>query len=794
MNILLSWLKEYIDINETPEKIADALAMAGIEVEAIQQPGKNLKNIVTGKIVAKNAHPNAEKLSLCELDVGKPEHLQIVCGAQNHKAGDIVPVALIGATLPNGMEIRKAKLRGVESSGMLCSKQELGLGEDHSGLYILPAETKIGENIVTVLGLDEVILEIAITPNRGDALSHLGIARELSAIFNIPLHRNALAEPGGEADVVTRTSVTNQAPELCPRYGARVIEGVRVTESPKWLKDRLEKIGLRTINNIVDITNYVMMDIGHPMHAFDLDLLDEQRIVVRPAAQGEAFTALDKEPRKLDASMLVIADAKKPVALAGVMGGLDSSVSEKTTRVLLEAAYFDPTCVRKTAKTLGMMSDSSYRFERGTNVDNIPIALNLATKLILETAGGTALKGIIDSHPNPQPLRRIMVRSRRVSQLLGIELKPHQIETILCRLKIEVTKEGADFWVGVPPYRHDIEQEVDIIEEIARIYGYQNIPTTLPAITSVVQLPTSIQTAEKKVQDFLIGAGFHQIISYSFIPLSTPQAFLEGMPLSLKNPLSEEQGILRTGLLPGLVEALRHNFQVDEFDLKFFEIGRIFHRASGDTCQEQDRLSIGISGRANPTDWRRNADEYDLFVLKGLITSVARLCGQKLVFKPGSREALHPSLQLEIKCGTHHLGYLGKLHPRFLDNKKFPQNVLVAEIDLGLLAVQPQPTVKMKAIPEFPAMRRDLALEVPLNVTHEELLTFFREKGGTFLEKCSLFDVYQGKGIEPNHRSMAFNFVFRSVERTLTDPEVQPIMDTFISGAERHFQAKLRSR
>jgi phenylalanyl-tRNA synthetase beta chain len=792
MKILLSWLREYIDIQETPESIADALLMAGIEVEAIHQPGRQIRQVVAGRILQAASHPNADKLTVCEVDVGKPEPLTIVCGAPNARTAGIVPVALIGAQLPSGMEIRRAKIRGVESFGMMCSAQELGLSDDHSGLYPLPEDTKPGSDVVPILNLDDVVFEISITPNRGDALSHLGIARELSAIFNLPIHRNALDTDDGGESIQGITSVTIEEPQLCPRYGARVVEGVKIGPSPKWLKDRLERIGIRTINNVVDVTNYVMLDIGHPMHAFDFDRLAGRRIVVRQAKAGEPFISLDGIERRLNPPMLVIADAEKPAALGGVMGGRDSEVTNQTVNILLEAASFDPTGIRKTAKVLTMASESSYRFERGTNIDNVPIALNLAVRLILETAGGTARKGVVDAYPAPEPLRRILLRPRRASQLIGVELKAPQIETILLRLKLEVTREGENLWVGIPPYRHDLETETDLIEETARIYGYANIPTTLPAISSVIRPPAPLQTMEQRFLAHLVSLGFNQIITYSFIPNSTSELLQEGIPLRLQNPLSEEQGILRTSLIPGMFDALRRNILEDEFDLRLFEIGRIYQRGAGDLPRESVRLGIGVVGRENPSSWRHNSERFDLFTLKGVISSLAKLRGFELNFQPGNRQAFHPVHQWEVHCNGHLLGHLGRIHPKLIDNKKIPEDLLLAELDLEILAEQKVPVPRMKPIPAFPAIRRDLALEVPVKVTQEEILIIIRKEGGQLLEHSRVFDVYQGKGVEPGHRSLAWELTFRSPERTLTDEEIQPIMNAIVEQATAKFQTRLR--
>ncbi|MBF0544111.1 MAG: phenylalanine--tRNA ligase subunit beta [Candidatus Riflebacteria bacterium] len=793
MKLLLSWLRDYIDLKIAPEKISDALNMAGIEVEEMTNPGLEIKGVVTGKILAKAPHPHASKLSICDVDVGKTQMLTIVCGANNMKPGDIVPVAQIGATLPGGIEIRQAEIRGIQSFGMMCSKKELGISTDHSGLYILPPDTPIGKDVVDYLSLNDTIFEISITPNRGDALSHLGLARELSAIFNLPLHRDALDNPQGEGDITKITSVTNDTPNLCHRYGARVIKNVKIGPSPRWLQDRLEKIGIRPINNIVDVTNFVMMDIGHPLHAFDFDKLDGNQIVVRTAHPDEKFKTLDDADteRKLDPTMLVIADKTKAVALAGVMGGKNSEVNQQTTTVLLEAAWFDPICVRKTAKTLGMMSESSYRFERGTNIENIPIALNLAARMILETAGGTLLNGIIDNYPTPFQIKKILVRPRRVCQILGVEMKPAQIETILHRLKMEVQREGESILVGVPPFRHDIEQEADLIEEIARLFGYDNLPTTLSSIPSVPQPMSRINKLQEQITEHLVSLGFYQILTYSFTPNTVPHEFQEGLPLMLKNPLSEEHGALRTNLVWGMFDAIKKNIMNDEYDITFFEMGRVFQR-SGENIHEPDRLSIGICGRTNPRDWKKNSEQADLFHIKGVIESIGKLSGFSLEFRPSNRSFLHPAKQMEVRLKGQFAGYFGQIHPTFLDNKKMPPNILLAELDLSTISALSPEITKMKPVPDFPPIRRDLAFVLPTTTKFEEILGIINTEGKGILEYCNLFDLYQGKGIPEGCKSLAFSLSFRSLEKTLTDEEVNPRIEAIIKKVESQFQGKLR--
>lgn len=792
MKVLLSWLKDYIDINETPEKIADALNMAGLEVEEIIQPGKDLNHVVVGKILSKDPHPDAEKLSLCTVDVSRGQPLQIVCGASNMKPGDKVPVAMLGARLPSGFEISKAKIRGVESFGMMCSKKELGISEEHGGLYILDQNAAIGEDIVKSLNLDEVIFEISVTPNRGDALSHLGIARELSAIFNLPLHRDPLGDEDGEGNINEQISVEIVDAELCPRYGARIVHGVKVGPSPDWLKERLEKAGIRSINNVVDVTNYIMFDIGHPMHAFDLSRIAGNRIVVRPAHKDEKIVALDNIERQLDNSMLVIADAEKPVAIAGVMGGTHSSVNDGTTSVLLEAAFFHPTTVRKTAKRLGMMSDSSYRFERGTNIDNVRIALNEAVRLLKQIADGKPVKGIYDAYPKQEILRQIRVRTRRVNRVIGINLTPAQIETFLLRLKIDARRDGEDMIVNVPPYRHDLEIEADIIEEVARMFGYNNIPETLPAITSVLQLPTRLQKLESRLRDHMVSCGFNEIMTYAFIPGSIDESFKEKKPLLLQNPISEDLSAMRTTTKWGMYDALKRNVLNDEFNLKLFEVGKVFHPAAGGLSEEHTRLCLGFSGSVNPQDWRRSGETFDLFTVKGIVQNIADLFKVKVRFAPGSCSVFHPAMQMEISIGKVAVGEFGQIHPNFIDNKKMPKCMYIVEIDLGKMAAAIEGAERMKQIPDLPAIRRDLALLSPVTVAHRDIMKILTGEGKNLLEDCYLFDVYQGKGIQEGHRSMAYALTFRDLKKTLTDEEIQPLVSKMVSRLEAELTVRLR--
>ncbi len=792
MKVLLSWLKDYIDINETPEKIAEALTMTGLEVEEIIQPGKNIKGVVVGKVLTKDAHPNSDHLSLCKVDIGKGEPLQIVCGAQNHKAGDVVPVAVLGAKLPSGFEITEAKIRGIDSYGMMCSKRELGLSEDHSGLYILPPDLPLGEDIVKALKLDEVIFEISITANRGDALSHLGIARELSAIFNLPLKREPLCDDSGDDNISDLIKIDINNTELCPRYGARLVRNVKVGPSPDWMKERLENVGVRSINNIVDITNYIMLDIGHPMHAFDYDKLAGKHIIVRNAKANEKMKTLDDAERTLEENMLVISDEEKAVAIAGVMGGLDTSVTESTTNVLFEAASFDTVTVRRTSKKLALQSDSSYRFERGTNIDNVPIALNAAVNYAKELANAQPVRGICDVYPKPEILRQIKVRTKRLNKLVGINLTTAQIETYLLRFKFETRREGEDLVVSVPPYRHDITQEADVIEEVARLYGYNNIPETLPAVASNLQLPTALQKLEKRLKDHLVSNGFSELITYSFIPANIDGCFHEKKPLMLKNALSEEMKAMRTSLKWNMFDAIRRNVLNDEFNLKFFEIGKVFHTSVAGMSEEHTRLSVGFCGAQNSHDWHDSKKEFDLFTIKGFVQGLADLVKAKIRFAPSLNSIFHPTMQMDILLGKNPIGSFGQIHPNLLDNKKLPKSIFLVEIDLDKLAECLETTPRMKAIPEFPAIRRDLALLAPVTVAHRDIQKILVAEGGNLLEDCHLFDVYQGKGIQEGFRSLAYALSFRDPKKTLTDNEVQPLVDKMVAKLDKTYQIKLR--
>ena len=591
MNVTLNWLKAYIDFEFSPSELADRLTMLGIEVESIKHLGAELGGVVVGSVISIRPHPNADKLVLCQVDTGGTDTLQIVCGAPNAREGMLAPVATIGATLPIGLTIKRAKLRGETSEGMLCSEKELGFSDDAAGLMELPTDIPVGTPLSEALGLDDVVFELEITPNRPDCLSLIGVAREIRAETGNPLKLPTVDLRESNISVRDLTSVTIDAPYLCPRYAARVIQGVKVGESPAWLQQRLASVGIGVINNIVDITNFVLMEYGQPLHAFDYHKLTENRIVVRRAMKGEHLTTLDEAERELTSDMLVIADAERPVALAGIMGGYDSEITETTCDVLLESAYFNPSSVRATAKALGISTEASYRFERGADPGAVLAALDRAAQLIAELAGGTVCEGVVDVYPGSppvtgkggqQPLTEVQLRPERVNFVLGTTLEPSEMVQILNRLGFDVDATGEVYHVTVPTFRVDVTREIDLIEEIARVHGYDNIPTTLPKGDIPVPAPNPKTEVRRRIKHFLLAAGMMEAVNYSFCdPNCFDKIRLKAddplrNTLQLRNPLSPEMSVLRTTLLPGLLENAQSNKNHQVSDIALFEISNVF--------------------------------------------------------------------------------------------------------------------------------------------------------------------------------------------------------------------------
>jgi phenylalanyl-tRNA synthetase beta chain len=738
MKFTYNWLKQYVDFAWSPEELAERLTFAGVEVEDVVTIGGGvIQQVVVCQILSSEKHPNADRLSVCRVNDGQGER-QIVCGAKNYKVGDKVPLARPGVTLPNGMTIKEAKLRGVESQGMLCSAEELGLPKAEDGLLILPAETTVGISLSDALCGTDTVFDIEVTPNRPDWLSVIGIAREVSALTGNALKLPEITVPESGEPVGKLTSVTVEAADLCPRYTARVIQGVKIGPSPAWLKQILEKVGLRSVNNVVDATNYVLLECGHPLHAFDYKLLAEQRIVVRRANKGEQFVAIDGTQHELTPDMLVIADAKKAVALAGVMGGKESEINVQTTDVLLESAWFLPSSIRKTSKQCGLSSDSSYRFERGADIGQVIWASNRAAQLIQQLAGGQIARGIVDTLAKPIEKRRVRCRYAQVNRLLGIEVPAETVKKIFTGLSLAlVSSDAQSCEVEVPTFRVDLEREVDLIEEVCRIHGVEKIPARMQPATAAVSNFDAQWNARARVRLTLTALGFHEAQNQT----------LGGQgDLKLQNPLSTDQQALRASLVPGLLANLRTNVSRHQYDVRLFEIGRVF-AANG---KESLRLALAATGRREPQSWETSVrdSKLDYYDVKGALE------------------------ELEEKLGVSVTAEIKQISPAQAKKLDLRDAVYVAETELDLLLAVEEGERTFRELPKFPAVVRDMALIVEESLQHGDVVAAIAKNPNKFLERVELFDIYRGSSIPTGKKSMAYSLTFRAPDRTLTDAEI----------------------
>ena len=797
MNVTLNWLKDYIDFEFSPSELADRLTMLGIEVEAIKELGTGLEGVVVGKVSAVGPHPNADKLVLCQVDVGEPEELQIVCGAPNVRVGMLAPVATIGATLPIGLTIKSAKLRGEVSQGMLCSEKELGFSEEAAGLMELPTGVSVGSSLVAALGLDDVMFELEITPNRPECLSLIGVAREIRAETGNPLKVPDTGLKESETDIQDLTSVTIDAPDLCPRYAARVIQGVKVGESPAWLRQRLESVGIGVINNIVDVTNFVLMEYGQPLHAFDYHKLAENRIVVRRAAAGEQLATLDEVDRELTADMLVIADAERPIALAGVMGGYDSEITETTCDVLLESAYFSPSSIRATAKALGMSTEASYRFERGADPGVVLTALDRAAELIAELAGGAVCKGIVDVYPGEQPLTEIKLRPDRVNFVLGTEIEKSEMAQILMRLGFDIQAFESAYQITVPTFRSDITREIDLIEEIARVYGYDNIPTALPKGDIPVPAPNPKVEVRKRIKRFLLAAGMMEAVNYSF---SDPNCFEKiRLPsdsplretLRLQNPLSPEMSILRTTLIPGLLENTQHNRNHQINAISLFEIGGVFVRDGNQ--KEPERVAGVLAGQIGDGVYGNLYRDPDFFDIKGLVEGMLEVCGvTEYTLQKTDVPTFHPGRNAVVLLGETQVGTFGEAHPEVLENYDLPYKAYLFDFDLEALVSATVFSRRFEPISIYPKVERDLAIVVDKAVLSDIPIELIYTTGGEWVESVRLFDVYEGEQVPEGKKSLAYTIVYHSDAETLTDKAVNALHERVVEHLHQELGAELR--
>ena len=797
MNVTLNWLKAYIDFEFSPNELADRLTMLGVEVESVKHLGADLEGVVVGSVASIRPHPNADKLVLCQVDTGGAEELQIVCGAPNVREGMLAPVATIGATLPVGLTIKRAKLRGETSEGMLCSEKELGLSDAAAGLMELPTDIPLGTPLSEALGLDDVVFELEITPNRPDCLSLIGIAREIRAEIGNPLKPPTVDLTESDIDAQELTSVTIDAPDLCPRYAARVIQGVKVAESPAWLQQRLASVGIGVINNIVDVTNFVLMEYGQPLHAFDYHKLTENRIVVRRAREGEHITTLDEVERELTPDMLVIADAEQPVALAGIMGGYDSEITEATCDVLLESAYFNPSSVRATAKALGISTEASYRFERGADPGVVLAALDRASQLIAELAGGTICEGVVDVYPGQQPLTEIQLRPERVNFVLGTTLEASEMVQILNRLGFDVDATGGIYHVTVPTFRADITREIDLIEEIARVHGYDNIPTTLPKGDIPVPSQDPKTEIRKRIKHFLLAAGMMEAVNYSFCDPNcfdkirlNPDDPLRNT-LRLQNPLSPEMSVLRTTLTPGLLANAQHNrnHQIDTIAL--FEIGGVFVHDGEE--KEPERVAGVLAGQIGEGVYSDPYRPPDFFDIKGLVEEMLEVCGVvDWTLQKTDTPTFHPGRNAEVLLGDKRIGVFGEVHPEVLENYDLPYKAYLFEFDLEGLTDAATFAKRFEPISVYPKVARDLAIVVDKEILSDMPTALIYTTGGDSVDSVRLFDVYEGEQVPKGKKSLAYTITYHSATETLTDKAVNALHDEVVKGLNRELGAELR--
>ncbi|MDD2273403.1 MAG: phenylalanine--tRNA ligase subunit beta [Desulfuromonadaceae bacterium] len=802
MNVTYNWLKEFVDFDATPDELAALLTMLGLEVESMAKLGAGLDDVVVALVEEKRQHPNADKLSLCRVNNGT-EVVDVVCGAQNFNQGDTVALAQIGAVLPGDFKIKKSKIRGEESFGMLCSEKELGLAEESAGIMVLqPSVAPLGTPVFAALGRKDTIFEIGLTPNRSDCLSVVGIARDIAAKLDLKIKHphSTLVEGSEKVDSIIGVTVENT--ELCPRYAARYISGCKIAPSPEWLVKRLGDIGIRSINNVVDVTNLIMMELGQPLHAFDCQQLAGNRIVVRTAEDGELFTTLDNQQRVLNSADLVVCDAERPVALAGVMGGLNSEIESTTTSILLESAFFKPSAIRKTSKRLGLHTESSHRFERGIDIDGVGRALDRAASLIVELAGGVLANGSIDVYPGKSERTAIAFRPEKANELIGINLERAVILDILTRLECHITNCADGSVAVIPPhYRIDIEREIDLIEEIARLNGYDKIPATMPIARVVSDRPSRHQETERRVRDLLVNNGMTEIINFSFTAPDAAGKLLlseddpRHIAIKLANPLVDEQSVMRTTLLPGLLETTARNMNFRSLDLKLFEMRRVYFPGDGEDMPREPLCIVGaITGSRDGDGWSRPNEAVDFFDAKGIVETVldALDVGGVSWVTENTEPYFHPGKSCRVFSGREQIGSVGELHPLVQKNFEIEKPVFCFELNFEKL-VQLSKTKKTILAPsKFPDSSRDIAMLIPEELAAVKIVECIRMEKSKEIEHVQIFDVYRGKGVPDGYKSVAVRIRYRSFERTLAEEEISALHKKIVTSLTDKLQVTVR--
>lgn len=797
MKVLHQWLKEFVAFDGSPQDAADLLAKLGFEIAGVTEYGGRLNGVITAFVKEAGKHPNADRLSLCQVDTGRGL-FQVVCGAPNVRVGQKVALAQVGATLPNGDVLKAAKIRGVESQGMICSASELGLEEKFDGILVLPESTPVGVDVRPLLGLDDALIELEVTPNRRDVLGVLGVARELAAGAGLPLR---LPEPRvRELELGTiQLSVLNEAPAWCPRYIARLMKGVKVQDSPDWMARRLLRCGVRPINNLVDITNYVMLELGQPMHAFDAARLEGAQVRIRPAREGETLLTLDGKTAALKMGMPVIADAARPIALAGIMGGQESAISESTQDIVLESAAFHGGLVRRTSKALGIRSESSYRFERGSDLEMAAFASRRAAQLVQELAGGLGYKPIEASAPLPSP-GVIKLRTDRMRQFLGADVRDAQAAELLRRLGFVIQSGTSQLSVTVPSWRLDIQQEADVIEEVARLYGYDQIPSRLPSVHSTTVQEDPHWDFEARLREWLAGSGFLEASNTTLIGALQVEGFIPGFgqpadakPVALANPLTQDQALLRPCLLPGLLRNGVLNFQRGQEGVRLFERGRVFYQDQ-DGRHEARRTGILLAGTISAKEWRRAPVSADFFALKGHIEALLEHFHiERCSWTAYRHPAFHPKRSALLVAGKSVLAWIGELHPEQRDRVDRQEPMAAAELDTEAWRLAAAGVRAAQPLPQQPPVLRDLSLVGGPSVTCEKLRSVIRTAGGPWLENERLIDRYQDAKLGSGMTSYTFSLLFRHPERTLSDAEIEKVMSRIVAEVSAQTAATLRA-
>jgi phenylalanyl-tRNA synthetase beta chain len=809
MKFTLNWLKEYIDLDLPAEVVADRLTMLGLEVDNITELHRELdQGIRVARIINVRPHPDADRLTLCDVNVGAGP-FQVVCGAPNARPDLLTAIAEPGITLPSGMKIKKAAIRGQESSGMLCSEKDLGISEDHSGIMELPDSAKPGQSLAEALALRDTLIEVDLTPNRPDCTSVIGIAREVAGFtgqrLKLPV-KNDLPELTGEG---VPFSVEVLDPEDCPRYAARLLKNISIGPSPWWLKNRLLAVGLRPINNVVDITNLVMLEYGQPLHAFDFHRLDGARIIVRRARPDEEIVTLDGEKRKLDPEMLLICDAEKPVAVAGVMGGENSEVIGTTRDILLESACFNALSIRRTARRLNMGTEASYRFERGVDPEVAPRAMERAVQLLVHVGGAEVVPNGYDCISGIKSREPIRLRGSRTNDLLGMQLDNMEIARCLESIELQIDRKDDDTFLVTPPsFRVDLEREVDLIEEVARLQGYNNIPTAMPVVPMSFPEQQPGLELQKKVAAMLVSQGFSEAINYSFVD----EDFFDRLKLdasdpirtavTLLNPLSEEQKIMRTMMLPSLLQNIQRNTSRQNNDIRLFEIGKVFHPHNGEQLPvENIRVAGVMSGRRHPGSslLHFGSAVVDLHDCKGIVELILH---EVHVAEAVSLECITENIEVPVyilpgsfmvfKLGSQTVGHMGKIDRKILKNFGIRQEVIFFDLDVDAIEGQEPMPKSFSQLPKYPSVNWDIALIVPETVAAGDLLQAIDNAGESIVESAEIFDIYRGDGVAYGHKSVAISLTYRSQEQTLDDKIVDRVHQRLIKILEKGFHGKLR--